>query len=45
VAHLDLEYATLACPVLLEDCRLGSVNLEQATAVEVRLVRCRVQAF
>jgi hypothetical protein len=40
---LDLEAATLTCPLLLQDCRLGEpVNLNDATAPSIRLPGCHI---
>ncbi|WP_405681145.1 hypothetical protein OG239_00485 [Streptomyces sp. NBC_00868] len=42
---LDLEAATLVCPLWLTDCRMGEWNFEQAEAKGIYLESCRFLGF
>jgi hypothetical protein len=44
VDDLDLEYARVTMPLILENCRLAGVNLEQARVVDLWMTGCRISA-
>ncbi len=42
---LDLEGATVVCPIQLTDCRMGEWNLEQVEAPGIYLARCSLKGI